>query len=825
MSGQHRDNKMLLSALWYARKGWQVIPLHSVKFENGVTSCTCRNSQNCDNIGKHPRWDRELLPSGLKSATTNEETIQAWWKKWPDANIGIVTGPESGLVVVDIDTKANGDASWEELIDKNGLVPETVEAVTGSGGRHIIFEHPGWYVPNSVGDREGKSGIAPGIDIRGDGGYFVASPSIHESGHRYEWEMLSRPESVSPAALPEWLADKIKTTVDRKSHEAKALTTGRVWKRYLTGPSIKEGDPGRDVTLFKIGCAMRSNGASHADILATLNAVNSQRCQPPMDYRTVLQKADQAAKYSPGKSGLLSFEATDLGNAERLVDRHGADLKYCPPLRGWLIWDGKRWSQDKTGEIYRRAAETVRAYRREAEIMLKKVKEEAEKAPSDQAEKAKEKVKAAEKIVGFAKSSEGKNKLKAMVELAEFQQGIPADSDDFDIEKYLLNVNNGTLDLRTGKLSPHRRENLITKLAPVDYSPNAHAPRWTQFLSEITDGDMEMIEYLQRKIGYTLSGDTSEEEMDVLYGRGGNGKSKFLEVIQELMGDYAQQAPTSLLMGNNNNGGPSPELVRLKGARFVATVETGEGKRMDEELVKQLTGRDRIAARHLYKDVVEFVPEAKIFLATNHKPLVRADDGGIWRRLKLIPFTVTIPEEKRDKHLSEKLKAEISGILTWAIQGFQKWKTDGLNPPAKVTAATDAYQAEMDSLGTFISDCCVEHPKAKSNAKNLYDEYVTWCQENGENPMKSRMFKKRLEERGFIYKAIRDQYQKAQKGWEGIGLVFDDKFPKNAEYSKAPSSQHTPAHQEIAATAELPSTKKQPTTFDIDPQAHEKYFC
>lgn len=750
------STKPLEWALWYATvKGWAVFPCHTVD-ENGVCSCYAR--EKCENPGKHPR-----IKGWKEQATTDPEQIREWWKLWPNANIGLATGAKSGAVALDVDPKDGGDDTLRELEEAYEQLPDTVESISGSGGRHILFEYPGWYVPPSVGK---TGGIGDGLDIRGDGALIILPPSRHTSGRRYEWDLEHHPEDMNPAPMPEWLAAKIRKGTARKSQEKKAKVTGRVWRRYLQGGPIEEGT--RDDTLFRIGCAMRGRGAGYEDILATLVAVNEQRCEPPLPWQQVEQKAAQAVKYNPGPSGLLNFPPTDLGNAERLADRHGVDLKYCAKLNGWHVWDGQRWRLDETGEVIRRAAETVRAYREEAERLLQekqKALEAAKDLTGTEQEKLANEVKAAEAMVKFARQSESRARLEAMATLAQAQPGIPAVPDDFDSDPFLLTVTNGTLDLRTGKLREHKREDLITKLAPVEYDPAAKCPRWETFLHEIMDGDTEMIRYLQKAVGYSLTGDTGEQVLFFLYGTGANGKSVFLTVLQELLGDYAQQAPTSLLMAKPNDGIPN-DVARLKGARFVATIETEDGKRLAENLVKQLTGGDTVSARFLRQEFFEFKPECKLWLASNHRPIIRGTDYGIWRRIHLVPFTVTIPPEKRDKRLPDKLRAELPGILRWAVDGLRMWMEEGLNPPQKVIAATEEYREDMDSLGAFLEDCCIIEPTAKVPYPVLYRAYVQWCEENGERPAGKKLFGNRLRERGFTQK----QEAKARM-WLGLKLA------------------------------------------------------
>ena len=725
--------ELIQAALEYARRGWRVFP--------------CRPGDKRPMKGF--RWRNE--------ATIDEETIKRWWKRWPDANIGLATGG-GGVVVLDVDGE-EGERSLQELEEAYGPLPRTLEARTGGGGRHIFFKAPDWYVPISV------SKIGTNLDIRGDGGYVVAPPSIHKSGKRYEWITTSE-----PAELPDWLAALIRKKTRQYTEKARQEVTGKVWEDYLEGPPIHKGE--RDERLFKIGCSMRANGAGYQDILATLLRINAERCVPSLPVPQVEQKAAQAIKYPPRKTGLLSHPDTDWGNAERLVERHGADIKYCAKLKGWHVWDGFRWVLDESGEILRRAADTVRAYHEEAAAALAEKKKQIRLVEDLAGEAAalKKELDELKAQARFAKQSENKARLSAMVELAASQAGVAiADPDKFDANPWLLNVENGTIDLREHRLLPHRREDLLTKIAPVAYDPNAECPRWERFVHEIMGGDEELVRYLQKAIGYSLTGSTREQIWFLLYGSGANGKSVFLNTIQELLGDYAQQASSSLMLSRREEGGaPSSDIAGVRGARFVCVIETEEGRRMAENVVKQLTGGDPIKARFLYKDEFEFKPICKLWMATNHKPVVRGTDYGFWRRVRMIPFTVQIPPEKRDKDLPDKLRKEFPGILRWALEGLRMYQEEGLGLPAKVEAATQEYKEEMDGLGAFLTECCdTSDPLVKTGVRELYRAYTNWCYENGETPMKQRMLGKRLKERGFQQDRLND----GRFAWLGIKLL------------------------------------------------------
>ena len=433
------------------------------------------------------------------------------------------------------------------------------------------------------------------------------------------------------------------------------------------------------------------------------------------------------AKVSSSKS----FNLTDLGNGERLVAWYGQDIRFLPAWNKWLIWDGKRWSQDGEGRIMRKARDTVR-----------RMYSEAAGIEDDFLRKQE---------IKHAIKSEANRQLKSMVEVASILEEIPITPDHLDQDPWLLNCLNGTIDLKKGKLMIQDREQLITKLATVEFDPTAKAPTWLAFLEKIMAGNQNLIRFLQKAVGYSLTGSTREQVMLILHGAGANGKSTFLEAIACMMGnEYTQQTPTSTLMAKKGEGGIPNDIARLKGARFVSAVEAEEGQRLAESLVKQMTGGDRLTARFMRSEFFEFKPEFKLWLGTNHKPQIRGTDAAIWRRIRLIPFIVTIPPEDRDLDLPTKLRNELAGILAWAVEGCLLWQKEGLGMPVEVMAATDIYRTEMDAIGAFIEDACTIHADAKESVGDLYREYTAWAEENGERALNKRQLSQRLGERGFV---------------------------------------------------------------------------
>jgi putative DNA primase/helicase len=439
------------------------------------------------------------------------------------------------------------------------------------------------------------------------------------------------------------------------------------------------------------------------------------------------------------------FYCTDVGNAKRLVKQHGRDLRYCYPFSNWLSWDGKRWQLDVTGEAERRAKDTIARVRIEAAYLEDKATRAA--------------------LWNHAKISESDARLRAMLSQARSEVGIAIKPDDLDSNPLLLNVNNGTLNLQNGELRPHRQADLITKLAPVDYDPHADCPMWESFLETIMAGKPGLTNFLRRAVGYSLTGDTSERALFIMYGSGANGKSTALETIRALLGDYAARTPAETLLARRDNAIPN-DVAKLKGARFVSASETDEGRRLAEAQIKDLTGGDTISARFMRAEWFDFKPECKLWLSTNHKPVVRGTDRAIWDRLKLIPFDVRIPENEQDRKLLSKLKAELPGILAWAVRGCLEWQKEGLGVPEEVRNATGAYQSEMDVLAGFIADACVLTASAQASATSLYQSYKRWCDDNGEKWSNQRVFGSSLAERGF---------EKRRSGatgayvWYGIG--------------------------------------------------------
>ena len=417
---------------------------------------------------------------------------------------------------------------------------------------------------------------------------------------------------------------------------------------------------------------------------------------------------------------------TDAGNAERFVDRYTDEVCSVPGW-GWLIFDGTRWRRDDAGQIMEFAKGAARA-----------ILDEAQRAKDLETRKA---------LAGHAVRSESAGRLNAMIDLAASDANLVARTSTFDENPYRLNLANGTLNLKSHQLYPHRRTDWITKYIPIEYDPNAACPVFEAFLARILP-DMATRAFVQRALGYSLTGSTSEQCLFLLWGTGANGKSTLLEVVRDILGEYATSAPIETFLAKRDGGIPN-DLAKLYGVRLVTASESGVNRSIAEPLIKQLTGGDTITARRLYEEYFEFRPTFKIWLATNHKPRIRGTDHAIWRRIRLIPFTTTIPDGEQDKSLRDKLKVERPGILRWMVEGCVAWRRDGLGQPEAVAAATDVYRAEQDQLAGFFDEACVLGADRVTPTKDLYGSYVVWAGSAGEQAMTMREFGAVLSERGF----------------------------------------------------------------------------
>lgn len=433
----------------------------------------------------------------------------------------------------------------------------------------------------------------------------------------------------------------------------------------------------------------------------------------------------------PGERGFDDIDfshCTDLRAKEVFVRRFHRDLRFVPEVKAFFHFDGARWARD--------ASEVALTLAQSVPITLYRLA----------AQTAEDKQRA---LIGkFALFCESRRVIANMASLAQSDERMVAHIAEFDREPFLLNTPSGTIDLRSGRIREHDRADRLTKITAVGFSADARCDRWERFLREVFPAKPEVVEFVQRAIGYSLTGDTREEAMFIAHGDGANGKSTLLETVKSVLGDYATTcAPESLLLRREKAA--TNDIARLAGARFVSSIEVNQGRALNESLIKAMTSRDTLSARFLFKEFFEFLPELKLWLGTNYKPEIHGDDEGIWRRVRLIPFDRKFEGADRDLNLKAAIALELEGILAWAVRGCLAWQDRGLDTPAVVRAATSAYRAESDIIGQFIAERCEVRDDAQIGAGDLYRAYCSWAEAAGEKPGTSTALGRRLSKLGF----------------------------------------------------------------------------
>ncbi len=697
------NNSLHDAALVYASQGWAVFP------------CT---------IAKRP-----ITRHGCKDASTDPATIDIWWKKHPGASIGVATGAPSGVFALDVDLP-DGPAALALLEQEHGPLPAILEQRTGSGGRHLFFTVPdGVTVKNSAGK------LGHNLDIRGDGGYVIVPPSPHTSGTPYAFS-----NKAPIAEAPAWLLDQV-TERPRTNTPTPSCSGGTAYGRAALAQEIatltKTSKGGRNTQLnkssFSVGQLVAGGELDQGQVEASLRAVAESIGLSESEARPTIKSGMDAGFKQPRTAPTpsptgepTSYRLTELGNAERFSNEHNEIVRYVPAWKKWLYYDGKRWKVGADDVVRRMAHKTAKSLYASA----------AQTTDGDMAQK----------IGKWAAQSCKSSSITAM--LKEAAALLAIDAAILDADPWLFNCGNCTINLLTGTVRPHCKDDWITKITQVNYEPYAKATIFESVLHTCFAGKRELINFVRRFAGYCMSGSTKEQCIFIWWGSGANGKTTIISPLAEALGDYAQTTRPETLMVKRGDGVPS-DLAKLKSARLVTAAEAEDGHRLAESAIKQMTGGEKIQARALYQDWFEFVPEFKILLCTNHKPIIRGDDHAIWRRIRLIPFNVTIPERDRDKDLPDKLKSELPGILAWMVAGAAEWLKHGLGLPTEVKEATESYQSEQSVIQIFLDSCCTIRPDVTAEAQPFFQAFDVWRTSEGHRKVTQTKLGRMLTDLGF----------------------------------------------------------------------------
>jgi putative DNA primase/helicase len=595
--------------------------------------------------------------------------------------------------VVDFDGE-QGRATYRKWISQYGAEWTKTRTVETSQGGHVWFLWP----DGETRIRNSVRKIAPGIDVRGEGGFVVVPPSIHPTGKAYTFTDPAAPILEAPS----WLLDLISNASPESREKANGHAEG----------TIPNGQ--RNARLTSLAGSMRRRGMDPGAILAALHLHNTSHCDPPLDEGEVQRIATSVGRYEPAHDLV-----TEDGLALIFADLHQANWRYVFLWNKWLEYCGV-WRHDESLKVFDLSREITRG----ASIQCTK-KEDA-----------------------TAKWLRSAKTVAAVLRLAQCDSRIAAVPDQFDADLWQFNTDGGTVELKDGTLREYRAADYLTKIATV--APKiSDTPVWNAFLDRVTAGDVELQRYLQRVAGYCLTGDIREHALFFLYGTGANGKGTFTNTLLGIWGNYGQTAAMEMLTESKTERHPT-ELAALRGARLVVASETNASQRWNETRIKMLTGGDTVRARFMHCNEFEFMPAFKLMIQGNHKPGLHTVDEAIRRRLHLVPFTITIPVYERDEKLKEKLRPEWPGILQWAINGCMAWQREGLNPPEAVRNATQEYFATEDALRTWMDERCIVSPQAGSaKTSMLYQDFKAWAERTGEPSGSQKRFSQQLRDHGF----------------------------------------------------------------------------
>lgn len=664
-----------------------------------------------DKFPKDYPW-RELI---AKEVTTDDITKMANFYTDENRNIGIITGEISDIIVLDID----GEEGFQALKEHGIELPDTLCVSTGRG-KHFYFQHTTHPILKNA------AGYLPKVDIRTDGGLVVAPPSIHPSGRKYQWVNPGTPLAPFPKELIDLFVEvgRIKGTKTKGEDKGVPLEQRAV-------------DGCRNHSLFKAASAMQGLGFSEDVIREAIAKQNDLLPEPLPDKELESTVFSSVFKYEVSAEirGLFDYD-----NALRMKDLYGNQLAYVPETKQWLIYNGKYWQPDMVN----------RNLREKFIAMSNTIPREVPK-PDEEDEEA---MKNYNRRIAYALSCRDINRFNNA--LPDMQSLMGKSVSEFDRHDELLCLTNGVLNLRTKELMPHDPKYLMSVSSDIKYDPHAKSELWDKYLDDVFGEDVELRRYVQKSVGYTLTGDNKEKAFFILKGESNSGKSVFLSVIGHVLGGFYKKANTDtfLFKGNSGASAPRPDLASMINKRLVVASETNDGDRFDEKLIKDITGGEPITCRDLYKSELTYKPTFKIWLSTNTLPAVRDDSNGVWNRVKVIPFNNVIPNSKIDIHLTDKLCSDASAILNWCVEGYQMYLTEGLKEPATLLDEIAVYREENDTFGGFISDCLILDKKAMLERPVLFELFQDWCDRTNtyQRGMSNRKFFKKMRDRGFLEK-------------------------------------------------------------------------
>lgn len=733
------------------------IPNELKKLNNWV--CWC----GTDKIPKNPHTGRNAKTNDPKTWGSFDEAVNAC-VEYGLSGVGFVFSAKDGYFGVDLDGCLERADFCDEFVETLRSYAEISKSGTGL---HIICK-------GKLPDGSRRKGS---VEMYSEGRYFICTGNIYNPKYT---SIRDCTESIKvlhgkylASDVPKAQVKRYPQIIDLTDQEvidkARSCRTGDLFNRLYSGnwqgwyDSQSEADlalcnqlafwTGRNSVqmdrLFRASGLMRAKWDERRGVDTYGNITINKACASCVEcYEPSGEKdTDIAVRFfKSGQTGVVkqdkNYDMTDTGNAHRLYDKFGQIIRYSYNRKRWYFWTGKMWMLDESGEIKKMADE-----------ICEDIKREAWGLQDDELQ---------DRMLKFARKTASSSGKEAMIRECQHLYDIPASPDMFDGYTDYLNCQNGIINLRNGELMPHDSSFMMSKICNAEFDTSFNKPkRWLKFLDDITGGNKDLQDYIQKCVGYSISGSNAEQCSYFLYGMGNNGKSTFLDTISDLLGSYASNAqPDTLMLQSKFSGGANSDIARLKSARFVTSEEPTEGVRLNEGLLKQLTGGSRVTCRFLYGDEFEYTPEFKIWIATNHKPVIRGTDVGIWRRIKLIPFEVNIPKNKVDKNLKFKLRQEFSQILAWAVEGCMKWQKEGIQEPNCVVDATQEYKQEMDLIGGFVNECieidytCGE----RIMATDIFSMYCKWAKENNEWEMSSKKFfgelGKRVPEKGRTSKGI-----------------------------------------------------------------------